>query len=241
MPSTVQNIIKDASGAAVGGANVTMDLVIIDASGNAVSVQGFYPATDYTINIPATVQTNVNGAWSIVGIPGNDGIETSDGNLNTTHWLVTESAGGITRRYYIRFGEGAPATIWAGDYTDNNLIPSPGTFPNAVTLSTTGAITISSALTRTNIGAALDLTFATDIRLDFLVRTAAAGNLLLQYSTDNVTWSTLTTTSCASTGTKTTSYVSIPGSLRGFGYWQLATSGGSGGVSQLDFLTLIYK
>ncbi len=241
MPSTVQNIIKDASGAPVGGAAVTIDLVVVDTSGNSTSVQGFYPATDYTINIPASVSTNVNGAWSIAGIPGNDGIEVADGTLNTTHWKITEVAGGVTRSYYIRFGEGISGSIWAGDYTDNNFIPAPGTFPNAVVLPTSSTITMSSALTRTNIGAALDLTFATDIDLDFVVRTSATGNLLLQYSTDNTTWFTLTTTSCATSGGKTTGYQSIPASMRRLGYWQLATSGGSAGSAQLDFMTLIYK
>lgn len=241
MPSIVTNIIKDASGTPVPGAIVTLDLVVLDGGGNPTSVQGFYPATDYSINIPASVSTNINGAWAVSGLAGNDGIEDSGGILNTTHWMVTESAAGISRVYFIKFGEGAPSQIWVGDYTDRNVPSVPSTFPCIATISTVAATTMSAALTRLNLGAVLDLSYAVDIRLDFRVRTAAAGNLLLQWSTDNSTWTTITSISCATTGMKTSGYLSIPGSVRAIGQWQLATSGGSAGSAQLDFVSLIYR
>lgn len=241
MASTVQNIVKDAVGNVIAGAVVTIDLVILDGSGGYGSVQGFHPSTQNTIDTPAQVITNNLGVWSISGVPGNDEIEDAGGNANTTHWRISEAASGVTRSYFIRFGTSAPGTIWAGDYTDNNAVFVPATYTSATSLGSPLSITMSAALTRTNIGASLDLSYATEIKLDCRVRTSAAGLLLLQYSTDNTAWFTLGSIDTSSSGMKTTDYISIPGGVRTNSYWQLATNSGTAGTAAVDFATLIYR
>lgn len=248
MPSIVRNIVKNSIGTPLSGATTTVDLGVVSNDGSFTSIQGFYPPLDFSINAPASTTTAVGtGLWQVSGLPGNNAIIDASGNANTTHWRITETAGGISRSYFIKFDDDLGDTLWAGDYTDNNPGITPGSRPVTIALQA-GPITLSNlaaALTRRDIGAVIDTSGASEVKFDCQVTTAATGGgvLVFQYASDGITWINVAAISISATGFITSGYIPMPIGAKGQGIaFQVATAYGNGTDNPIvSFVSISYR
>jgi len=155
---TVQNIIKNAAGNAVGGGIVVnIDLVILDGSGNASLPQGFVDlgnvSTDYSINVGTTVTANsTTGVWTAV-LVGNADVSQATSSL----YRITENTS-TPRTYYVNVpSSGGP--YWVGSVLSSTpsltgvVTPPVLTFrslsANATLLASDSAIVATNAITLT--------------------------------------------------------------------------------------------